>query len=757
VSLKPSVFPMFDSVAKGRWRPSVAALACAALLAAGCTEPTPIAQDAGPSAPGVITPDSACPGEGCRDGATAGALRVGAAKRSITPSAYEVVNPAYIHAGNPESCDPDVPQVGPGHQHSISLTAEQRAAYLTDGELTVTTDSTHGHSHSITLIASGGTSSEVWRHSHTIAALAIVEGDSEPSTHWTLTARLPRCGELRDGYANFPGADCGLDALCEGDDGWPGADDGEGDNRADWFFDCGVDRVCPGNVAEAEGLQANGIDDDFDGVIDDGPYEGPDEGEGNGIYDGLWQAGFGSNNPTLAVHDPIWARCMAIERGDTLLALCSLDLIGFFFDDVEKVRALVGEAIGAAAPDHLTITATHTHEAPDSMGQWGAISNANDILPRVSGVNPAHMRLIREQTALAVADAVAALAPAKLRIATARSGYEGFFRDSRDPQVMDDTITLLQAVALDGGQTITTLFNWGNHPEILSDVNNKISSDFAHPLRRALEDGLDGQDGRPNLPGLGGIAIYLQGAVGGLMTQLGVDVFDFEGELTKRRSYASADAYGQKLAEIGLRTLAGDTVEELTEAVLTIKAKRLHMPVHNTQFHIALLFGLFDRAVVDYDREQNITAGDEDTPRNLPHAVTELNELRIGPLALITVPGEIFPELVVPGALQAPYPYTPSGRPIIGEDNVNPPDLSKGPSGPMLRELVAGVRHTMILGLGNDELGYIVPTYDFKLHDRAPYFDEAPGDHYEETNSVGPEFAPIVMETLRGLARFIWP
>jgi hypothetical protein len=411
--------------------------------------------------------------------------------------------------------------------------------------------------------------------------------------------------------------------------------------------------------------------------------------------------------------------------------------------------------MGDDAPDHLTISATHTHEAPDSMGQWGAITNANDILPRVSGVNPAHMELIRSQTALAVADAVATLRSAKLRIATVRSGTDGFFRDSRDPQVMDDTITLLQAVGLDGGQTIATVFNWGNHPEILSDVNNKISSDFAHPLREALEQGLDGQDGRPDLPGLGGLAIYLQGAVGGLMTQLGVDVFDFNGELTKRRSYHSADVYGQKLAEIGLRTLAGTDVDEVTEADLHIKVKRMHLPVHNTQFHIALLFGLFDRAIVDYDREQNITAGGPDTPRNLPHAVSELNELRIGPLGLLTVPGEIFPELVVPGALVAPYPYTPAGQPIVGADTVNPPDISKGPSGPVLRELVAGAQHTMIIGLGNDELGYIVPTYDFKLDEAAPYFDEAPGDHYEETNSIGPEFAPLVVETLRGLARFI--
>jgi hypothetical protein len=93
--------------------------------------------------------------------------------------------------------------------------------------------------------------------------------------------------------------------------------------------------------------------------------------------------------------------------------------------------------------------------------------------------------------------------------------------------------------------------------------------------------------------------------------------------------------------------------------------------------------------------------------------------------------------------------------PIIDPDNPNPPDLAQRPSGPFLRQLTAGVRHTMIVGLGNDELGYIIPIYDFKTDDTTPYFEEAPGDHYGETNSTGPAMAPLVIGTLRGLERWL--
>ncbi len=75
---------------------------------------------------------------------------------------------------------------------------------------------------------------------------------------------------------------------------------------------------------------------------------------------------------------------------------------------------------------------------------------------------------------------------------------------------------------------------------------------------------------------------------------------------------------------------------------------------------------------------------------------TELTLLRMGDVTLALLPGEPFPEL-----------------------------LADSPE------------KMMIVGLANDEIGYIVPESDFLLHPQAPYILEAEG-HYEETNSVGP-------------------
>ena len=68
-----------------------------------------------------------------------------------------------------------------------------------------------------------------------------------------------------------------------------------------------------------------------------------------------------------------------------------------------------------------------------------------------------------------------------------------------------------------------------------------------------------------------------------------------------------------------------------------------------------------------------------------------------------------------------------------------PPDWSEAPGGPYVYELIPG-EVPFFIGLGMDFLGYMVPPYDFV----APAFTSAaPGDHYEETNSVGVSIVPL--------------
>ncbi|HUH05301.1 MAG TPA: hypothetical protein VML75_25055, partial [Kofleriaceae bacterium] len=69
------------------------------------------------------------------------------------------------------------------------------------------------------------------------------------------------------------------------------------------------------------------------------------------------------------------------------------------------------------------------------------------------------------------------------------------------------------------------------------------------------------------------------------------------------------------------------------------------------------------------------------------------------------------------------------------------PPLDQAPGPPYLRELMTmkpEVDYAIALGLAEDMIGYIVPSYNYQLDSNTPYIEEADGDHYEETNSVGP-------------------
>ena len=173
-----------------------------------------------------------------------------------------------------------------------------------------------------------------------------------------------------------------------------------------------------------------------------------------------------------------------------------------------------------------------------------------------------------------------------------------------------------------------------------------------------------------------------------------------------------------------------------------MRASSLYLPVDNIAFQALALAGVINRETYLWDSTQDIT---ED---NKPYLLSEVDVIDVGPIRMLTVPGELFPELAIGG-----YDGSHVNSDVvefIGSDNPNPPDMSAAPEGPYFKDQM-GSQYNWILGLGNDEVGYIVPPYDFELDPSAPYLSEAEGDHYEETNSMGPETAPLIIDAVTAL------
>ena len=280
--------------------------------------------------------------------------------------------------------------------------------------------------------------------------------------------------------------------------------------------------------------------------------------------------------------------------------------------------------------------------------------------------------------------------------------------------------------------------NWGNHPEVLSSRNLLLTSDYADALRRGVEDGVTWSDGT-STPGVGGVCLYVNAAVGGLMTPLGITVTTPDGDF-EDASFEKSDALGFLVAELALQADAAGT--EAENPRVSLRAEELFLPVENYAFQAMFLIGVFDRQFYNYDESQDITE------ENVPEVLTEIDLVKVGPIEMLTIPGELSPELAVGG-----YDGSRIGSDeveLVDPDNPNPPDLASAPSGPYLKDLMGGEQN-WIVGLGNDELGYFIPPYDYILHPDVPYLSEAEGDHYEETNSLGPQAVPRILEVSEAL------
>ena len=472
----------------------------------------------------------------------------------------------------------------------------------------------------------------------------------------------------------------------------------------------------------------------------------------NGVFDAYWL--FGGGRAANGVKSDLEARAVVFKQGDTTVALVYLDAIGFLGGDIDLIRG--DAALAALGIDHVVVGSIHAHDAVDTIGLWG-----QDAL--TSGYNPAYNERVRTAAIDAIKDAATHLSPATMVIGSSlllnvdgdrTSRTDHWNKDIRDPVIFDPTMTVARFVKVGAPQqTIATVVNWADHPEMsaFGEDNLLISSHYVHYLRDAIEDGIS----RAQLPrratalaGIGGVTVFVQGALGGQIGSIraapvpgpdGVPILD--------SGHPKEEALGLNLGERALEMLRDDG-ESVSDLPLSYRSARFHARVDNVGFQVAFLVHLLaPHALVGYDASEAIG------PNNTPWLPLSATYLQVGPLAIVTCPGEIHPELWV-GGYDGSWTW---GWPLLDTAKPNAPDLMTAPAGPYLRDLVLanpGVRFPVLAGLAQDYVGYIVPAYNSVLHPTSPYIDEADGDHYEETYSLGPDVERHVIDPLMALVGF---
>lgn len=342
------------------------------------------------------------------------------------------------------------------------------------------------------------------------------------------------------------------------------------------------------------------------------------------------------------LHDDLWARCLVFEQGGRTLAFVGADLFGMSAIDIWPIRGRVAEK----GVEDMVLAMSHNHAAPDTIGVYGHY--------------PAeYIRYIQDRIVQGVLEAKANMKSVKeFRTALRELPMDGarvsdYFRNARNSGVLDPTISLIQAIGEDG-KTIATLVHFACHVEGLEAGATELSADFPGYMCDQIE-----KDG-------GGQAVFLNGAVGGMVT----------GD-NRARTHEEARRTGLGLAKF-IKELSPVAQPPATFS-FQVEHKTVEIPLTNPRF----------KTLVDSGRAE-IYRG---------RLRTEMTYIRLGEAQILTVPGELLPEV----------------------------------SFEILEKMKGFPR--MIVGLANDEIGYIIPAEDFR------------DDEYEETMSLGPAAAPLIKDT----------
>ncbi|MBQ8210255.1 MAG: hypothetical protein IJZ35_06720 [Clostridia bacterium] len=406
-------------------------------------------------------------------------------------------------------------------------------------------------------------------------------------------------------------------------------------------------------------------------------------------------AGYDSANPACGVLDDIYARAVYVDdnTGRGGVVMCAVDAVGISRKDINLIRKAVIESGRIPGLKSINICATHSHSSIDTQGLWG-----EKIYK--CGRNEEFMEFLRQKTAQAVIAAYENRADGRLFYSVKKT--EDMQYDCRTPDTFDPNLTKIRFEAFDGSENIC-IVNFASHAELMGSKTKSISADFPAYMIKEIEE---------NNPDCN--AVFFNGAIGGMISAKEI-----------RQVYRNAidcEAYTKQFGK-----MLGEIVNSLTDEkelapLINVKS----VPVKIVAANFVLILARFLKVLNnDIFRSSN---------RTQAYIFTEAGYLELGneEIGMFLIPGELFPELY-------------NGEFLSEEASATGMKAQYK----ILREQ-SNAKHTFVVGLCNDELGYIIPENDFYLNPRMPYInsgnDRFDRNHYEETNSTGPETARTILD-----------
>lgn len=329
--------------------------------------------------------------------------------------------------------------------------------------------------------------------------------------------------------------------------------------------------------------------------------------------------------PSLGIHDPLYARALVLEHEGEMIAIVSCDLLALGADSVRAIRTIASQKT-AIPPSNIMLTCTHTHSGPATI-----------FLRHCGSVDGRWLIGLQRRIAQSVIEAAKQLATASCAIARMalafsvdRCAQRGFGLPPKNAY-----LDILKLSSPDKSP-MAVLVHCACHPVVLDHTNRHISADFPGVAMQRIEHEFDDHV----------VAMFLNGACGNLNPQI------------SGRTFEIAEKVGRRLALAVLELL--DSADSFRHSPLRTSSQTIGLPIilltpkelEDLKHHYASRFrkvhvkndrqAAFSRAFVHWAGETLHIVETRSHPYNIP---MEIQVLSMGDMRIVGVGGEIFSQL----------------------------------------------------------------------------------------------------------------
>ena len=455
----------------------------------------------------------------------------------------------------------------------------------------------------------------------------------------------------------------------------------------------------------------------------------------------------GFSNKVKDVYDDMKVRTIALSdssgRGTAVFA--TIDCIGMTNTDIRDIRAMLSDFAKENNINSINIFSTHCHSCIDTQGLW--TDNVKTIFKNLfsaytgfgtpkKGTDPKYMQFLFEKVSLSVKNAVSSMKTGELTISKKDIGAEYFNNKNRTTAtaVMSDLTKF--TFTPDDGSTPTIIANMAAHPDIVGlptdqdDSNGQVlSGDYVYYIGETLNKA-------------GYNFMFFNGAICGIYIGRGPSNDNVELERRVDISVRYGREIGRMLLAMNMTedeikndsflSVTGDSEEDMNrsgytlwykdwkpveakkvEPLLNVRLKSVRPTVTNNVILFAGKLRLVNHTMLKSAKGETKVA-------------TEIGFVQIGSQKIVMMPGEISQDLVAGGAS------------LTKEGSINRKDFTEKTVYELFGE------DTIVFGLANDAIGYVVPDNDYCM---GLVFD-----HYQETLSLGKTTASFLMSEYSALA-----